>query len=175
MSTIVLCAWLLVAAWTPAAVPDPRPGGLVVDPAGVLDPATEAALDARLRALRADRGAEVALVVLDDVVGAPKAFATALFNRWQLGDAARDDGVLVLMVMGQRRLEIETGDGMQAALPAWWLADLQAQRMVPAFKRGDFAGGLGAGIAGIDERLRALPGEGERDTVAGENLSIYSM
>ncbi len=112
MSTIVLCAWLLVAAWTPAAVPDPRPGGLVVDPAGVLDPATEAALDARLRALRADRGAEVALVVLDDVVGAPKAFATALFNRWRLGDAARDDGVLVLMVMGQRRLEIETRWGV---------------------------------------------------------------
>jgi uncharacterized protein len=164
MPTIVLCAWaLLVAAPGVADLTDPRPTGLVLDHAGVIDDATEARLGASLEALRRDAGAEVAVVTVADVDGTPKAFATALFNRWQLGHADRNDGVLVLMVMGKRRLEVETGDGIEGALPAWWLADMQAQRMVPRFKQGDVGGGLEAGVAAIGERLRALPGETERD------------
>jgi uncharacterized protein len=169
---LVLCALTLyLAAQSVTGLTDPRPASLVVDQAGVIDDATEARIDAVLLALRRDRGTEVALVTVDDVDGATKAFATALYNHWQLGSAANSDGVLVLMVMGQRRLEIETGDGMQTSLPSWWLADMQKDTMVPRFKAKDIAGGLELGIAAIDERLRALPGEGERDVKPGEYRS----
>jgi uncharacterized protein len=169
---LVFCAFTLaLAAQSVTGLADPRPASLVVDQAGIIDDTTEARIDAVLLALRRDRGAEVALVTVDDVTGSPKSFATALFNHWQLGSAAGNDGVLVLMVMGQRRLEIETGDGMQTSLPSWWLADMQANKMVPRFKAKDFAGGLELGLAAIDERLRALPGEGERDVTPGEYRS----
>src|SRR5690349_6479504 len=117
---LVFCALTLyLAAQSVTGLADPRPASLVLDQAGVIDDATEQRIDAQLLALRTATGAEVALVTGDDVNGSPKSFATELFNHWHLGSAAKNDGVLVLMVMGQRRLEIETGDGIEVALPSW--------------------------------------------------------
>ena len=166
-----LACVLVILVQSVAQVPDPRPGAHVADQAGVLDATALARLDAIAAALARDRGAEVMVVTVDDVPGTPKAFATELFNTWGLGRVGHDDGVLVLMVMGQRRLEIETGVGVEAALPAAWLATLQAERMVPAFKRKDIGGGLVAGLEGIDLRLRALPGEADVPSTPGEYRS----
>lgn len=172
MSLGILCAYSLVlAVQSVADVPDPRPAALVVDQAGVVDDAAEGRLNRALVGLREVRGAELAVVTVDDVPGTPKEFATALFNHWKLGTAEKNDGVLVLLVMGQRRLEIETGIGMEAALPAWWLAEMQAATMVPRFKQGSFGDGLEAGVVAMLDRLGALPGEGERDTAPGEYRS----
>lgn len=147
-------------------LPDPRPG-LVVDQAGVLDDAAEQSLNAQLAALKSEVGPEVAVVAVTDVSGAPKAFATALFNRWELGSAERNDGVLVLLVVKQRRLEIETGDGMQALLSAAWLSAMQRDEMIPYFKRGDLGGGLVVGAGALVKRLRTPPGEQDAPDAAG--------
>jgi len=161
------CLWV-VGVQSVAQVPSPRPAGWVTDQADVLDAAAEARLDALAEALHRDRGAEVAVVTIDDSPGDPKAFATELFNTWHIGRAGADDGVLVLMVIGKRRLEIETGRGIEAALPAAWLAEMQAVQMVPAFKRKDIGGGLIAGLTAIDARLRGLPGEADVPSTPGE-------
>lgn len=170
MSLAALCT-LVFAVQSVSEVPDPRPARLVVDQAGVLDDATEARLDAALLDARTRLGPEIAVVTVDDVPGTPKEFATALFNHWKLGTAAKNDGVLVLLVMGKRRLEVETGTGLEAALPSWLLAEMQAADMVPRFKQGDFGGGLEQGTLAIIRRLGNLPGEGERDIQPGEYRS----
>ena len=164
------CLWV-VGVQSVAQVPSPRPNGWVTDQADVLDAATEARLNELATALQRDRGAEVAVVTIDDSPGDPKAFATELFNTWHIGRAGVDDGVLVLMVMGKRRLEIETGVGLEIPLPAAWLADMQAAQMVPAFKRKDIGGGLIAGLTAIDARLRGLPGEADVPSTPGEYRS----
>lgn len=166
-----LACVLALAVQSVADVPSPRPAGWVTDQAGVLAPVDEAALNQLSEALHAERGAGLAVVTVDEVPGTPKAFATALFNLWGLGRAGHDDGVLVLLVVGQRRLEIETGVGLEPALPAAWLATLQAEHMVPMFKRGNLGGGLIAGVVGITARLRALPGEADVPSTPGEYRS----
>ncbi len=170
MSIAALCT-LVFAVQSVSEVPDPRPARLVVDQANVLDDATEARLDAALLDVRTRLGPEIAVVTVDDVPATPKEFATALFNHWKLGTAAKNDGVLVLLVMGKRRLEVETGTGLEAALPSWLLAEMQAADMVPRFKQGDFGGGLEQGTLAIIRRLGNLPGEGERDLQPGEYRS----
>lgn len=152
-------------------VPSPRPSGWVTDQAKVLGPDGVQALDAIAERLHADRGIELAIVTVDDVPGTPKQFATALFNHWGIGSAQTHNGVLVLLVMARRRLEIETGRGIEAALPAAWLADMQRDRMVPRFKLADFRGGLVAGVQAIDEHLRAAPGESTSTAPPGEYRS----
>lgn len=149
------------------ALQDPRPTGWVVDQAEVLDAAVEEEVNASLTALHREVGPEVVLVAVHDVPGTPKAFATELFNTWRLGSAEKNDGVLVLMVVKQRRLEIETGDGLQAVLSAAWLSALQAREMIPAFKRGELGAGLRAGVAGIAARLRTPPGEQDAPDAPG--------
>ncbi len=154
-----------------ADVPSPRPDGWVSDQAHVLGAAGKQQLDGLAERLHADRGIELAVVTVDDVAGTPKQFATALFQRWGIGSAATSNGVLVLLVVGKRRLEIETGRGIEAALTSAWLADMQRDRMVPRFKAGDFRGGLVAGLEAIDEHLRAAPAESSSTAAHGEYRS----
>jgi uncharacterized protein len=152
-------------------VQSPRPNGWVVDQANILDVSTEDQLNTIAEALHQTKNIELAIVVVDDVRETPKQFATALFNNWGIGSAQTNTGVLVLLVMGKRRLEIETGTGIEAALTSQWLADMQAKDMVPRFKQADFAGGLVAGVRAIAEHLDAAPGESTSTAPVGEYRS----
>lgn len=136
-------------------VPNPRAqNGWVTDLGDVLPSDAEARINERIDALHRDLDVEIALVTVDQVDGTPKQFATALFNHWGIGDAQTHNGLLVLMVMGERRLEMETGYGLEPVLPDGWLGSMQQREMVPRFKRGDMAGGLERGLRIVDERLR---------------------
>jgi uncharacterized protein len=154
-----------------AEVPSPRPTHWVTDQANILDSASVASLDAIAEGLHTLRGIELAVVTVEDVQGTPKAFATSLFNKWGIGSAQTNNGVLVLLVMGQRRLEVETGTGIEAALPAQWLADMQARDMVPKFKLKQFGPGLVAGVQAIADHLREAPGESTSTAPRGEYRS----
>ena len=150
----------LLAALTVQQVPSPRPrGGWVSDQAELIPPATERRIDERISALERDLGVEIAVATVRDIDRTPREFATALFAHWGIGKTRADSGLLVLLVADQRRMEMETGYGLEAALPDGWLAVMQNEAMVPAFRTGDFAAGLEAGLARIDERLRAQPEE----------------
>jgi uncharacterized protein len=149
-------------------VRNPRPDHWVTDQANVLDIGTEDKLNTLAETLYRTKKIELAIVVVDDVRETPKQFATALFNHWKIGNAQTNTGVLVLLVMGKRRLEIETGTGIEAALPAAWLADMQARDMVPRFKQKNFPGGLVAGVQAIHDHLAAAPGEGATEQTPGE-------
>lgn len=151
---------LVIQVSSVTQVASPRPGGWVTDQATVISADAEAKLNAIAGELNQLRGIELAVVTVDSVPGTPKQFATELFNHWKLGSAATNNGVLVLLVMSKRRLEIETGDGMEGALPSVWLADMQASTMVPRFKAKDFGGGLVDGVQAIAEHIKAAGGEG---------------
>ncbi|MEZ4269296.1 MAG: TPM domain-containing protein [Myxococcota bacterium] len=158
-----LLATLALLSVTPDQVPDPRPrGGWVSDSAAAIDDATEARLEAIIESLHADLGVEVAVVTVHQTDGAPREFATALFNRWGIGDAKANNGLLVLLVMGARRLEMETGYGLEPILPDAWLGRMQTGVMVPHFRQGDFAAGLVAGLEAVAKRLRARPEDAQK-------------
>jgi uncharacterized protein len=156
---------LLLAAVTVDSVPNPRAAGSwVSDTANLLPIATERRMDERLDALNRDLGVEIAVVTASDIDSTPKDFANRLFAHWGIGKARADNGLLVLLVADQRRLEMETGYGLEAILPDGWLGGMQAEVMVPAFRSGDFPGGLEAGLARIDQRLRQRPEEAREGT-----------
>ena len=147
-------AVIVTAVLGVADVPNPRSrDAWVSDSAGVLDDAAEARIDAMIQALHDRSGVEIAVVTADQVDDTPKAFATKLFNHWGIGQAAHDNGLLVLLVMGERRLEMETGIGMENVLPGDWLVEMQGRVMVPRFKEGSFGAGLEDGLAAVIEKL----------------------
>jgi uncharacterized protein len=99
---------------------------------------------------------EVAVVVLPSIGQlVPKDFAVALFQHWGIGKAGKDNGLLVLHILDQRRIEIETGYGMEGILPdvkCFWITEGIA---VPFFKASSFADGhyevVRALIRGIEQ------------------------
>jgi len=154
-------------AIAPADVPNPQAdhSGWVTDMADVLDPTVEAEIESRLAGLHRDLDVEVAVVTVQEVDGTtPKSFATRLFNLWGIGDREANNGLLVLLVLGERRMEMETGYGLESILTDAWLGRMQKSHMVPEFKRGDYGAGLQIGLVRIDERLRKSPEEARDGT-----------
>lgn len=164
---LVLTTLIALSVASVADVPTPRPTGWVTDQAQVVDAEHERAINDVAEALHVARGVELAVVTVDDVPGTPKQFATDLFHQWRIGSAQTNNGVLVLLVTGRRRIEIETGTGIEAALPAEWLLAMQAEKMVPRFKAGDIGGGLLAGVRAIDDHIRSAPAESTSTAPAG--------
>jgi uncharacterized protein len=150
-------------------VPNPRAtdGGWVVDMAGVLSPEHKARLNRLISDLERDTGAEIAVVILRRTQGAtPKEYATELFNRWGVGKREADNGVLMLVALGDRRVEIETGYGMEAILPDAVAGEILDTAVVPRFRAGDIAGGVIAGVEAIAERIRTTQASGAYEPTA---------
>ncbi len=136
-------------------VPNPRhTNSWTSDQANMLSAAAEDRIDARIDELEDKTGVEIAVVTVGSVDAAtPRDFGTRLFNHWGIGKAGEDNGLLVLMVEDERRLEMETGYGLEPELPDAWLKRMQESTMVPHFRAGNFDRGLEAGVEAVVERL----------------------
>ena len=150
---LVLC--IPAYAVSPDALKLDRP---VIDQAEILSDAQEAALATRLRGWYDDGLMQAAVVIVDSTDGIPlKDYSQTLFARWQLGDASKNDGVLILIAHRDHRLRIQPGRGLDDILSTDRLQDISNTRITPAFKRGDYAGGIDSGLDAIVSRLTAPP------------------
>jgi uncharacterized protein len=125
--TVWLCAALAALLPPPAHAQAPAPAISVpvTDLANALPAADEAALDAKLRALRDQTGVQMAILVLRSLDGAPiEDFAHATFARWGGGSATRDDGLLLVVATLDRRKRLEVGYGLEPLIPDSAAADL---------------------------------------------------
>ena len=114
--------------------------GWVTDMADILSDETETKLDRLITDLEATNGTEIAVVTLPDNASAatPKAFATELFNYWGIGKADTDNGVLFLISVSDRRVEIETGSGLQTILPDTEVKEIIDTKITPQYKQGNY-------------------------------------
>ncbi|HIK19830.1 MAG TPA: TPM domain-containing protein [Synechococcus sp. M44_DOE_062] len=142
-------------------VPNPRRsyGGWVSDTANILSSSTESELDRLITQLERRTGAEMAVVTVPNTQGytTPKDFTTRLFNYWGIGKAGRNNGVLVLVSVGDRRVEIETGSGLVAVLPKARVQEIIDAQILPRFRNGDFDGGTLAGVRQLTLVLQGQP------------------
>jgi uncharacterized protein len=79
----------------------------------------------------------------------PKAFATELFNFWEIGKKGKNNGVLLLISSGERRIQIETGSGIQSILPDAKAVRIIETEITPRFKQQNFDGGTLAGTKAL--------------------------
>ncbi|WP_414543471.1 TPM domain-containing protein [Nostoc sp. CCY0012] len=160
-SSAILSLPLSSLALTVKEVPNPRQrsGDWVTDMAGILSDEAEAQINQMIADLEAKNGTEMAVVTVPQTAPAasPKEFATELFNYWGIGKKGQDNGVLFLISVGDRRVEIETGYGVEAILPDAKVGNIIDTQIIPRFKQGDFAGGTLAGTKALVVVLTADP------------------
>lgn len=153
--SLILALCIPAYAVSPDALKLDRP---VIDQAEILSDAQEAALATRLRGWYDDGLMQAAVVIVDSTDGIPlKDYSQTLFARWQLGDASKNDGLLILIAHRDHRLRIQPGRGLDDILSTDRLQDIINTRITPAFKRGDYAGGIDSGLDAIVSRLTAPP------------------
>ena len=132
-----------------AGVPRMALTGRVTDAATILNDAEEDGLSERLARYEARTRHQMVIVTVPDLHGVSvEDFATCSGNRWGIGRAAHDDGILILMAPNERRIRVATGSGVENLLPDE-KAKAAIDAMTPLFKRRDYAGGLSAGVEAI--------------------------
>lgn len=145
-------------ALTVEEVTNPRQdnGGWVTDMADILSDRTEIKLNNLITNLEQDNGTELAVVTVPETAPAdsPKAFATELFNHWGIGKAKSNNGILFLVSMGDKRVEIETGYGIESILSATEVAEIIDTKITPQYKHGNFDRGTLDGTEALISSLQ---------------------
>jgi uncharacterized protein len=136
----------------------PPLAGRVIDQTGTLGAAEVQALDAQLAAIEQTRGAQVVVLMVpstkpEDIA----AYAQRVADAWKIGRREVGDGVLIVVAKNDRRVRIEVAKALEGAIPDLAASRIIGEAITPAFKTGDFAGGLRAGIERIDA---GIAGEG---------------
>jgi uncharacterized protein len=153
---------LAAAIAAPAAAQDypPRPEGPIYDGADIISPATEAALDQRLRAYNSETGRALIIATMPSLNGAPlESYATGLFANWGVGGSERDQGLLLLVARDDRKMRIEIGYGLHAYFGGIMAGRIIRDDITPRFKEGNFDAGIVAGIDAITAHLEKSPAE----------------
>ncbi|MEP9351276.1 TPM domain-containing protein [Xanthobacter sp. KR7-225] len=157
-----LLAALLVAGAAPARaeLTFPPLTGRVVDAARVLDPATRAALDAKLAAQEEKATDQFVVATVPSLQDTSiEDYANRLFRAWRLGQEKKNNGVLLLVAPNERKVRIEAGYGLEGILTDAVASAIIRNAIVPAFKAGDMAGGIVKGADAILEILNLDPEE----------------
>ncbi|MFT3973264.1 MAG: YgcG family protein [Amaricoccus sp.] len=141
---------LLVVATAALALSFPPLTGRVVDQAGILSPEARAALEPKLAELEAKSGIQLVVATVGSLQGEEiEPYANELFRAWKLGEADRNNGVLLLVAPNERRVRIEVGYGLEGTLTDALSAVIIANAITPRFKAGDFSGGVARGVDDI--------------------------
>lgn len=150
---------LLIAGAAHAAMPA-RPAGPVLDQAGIIPDADEAALAQKLSAYNAQTGRAVIVATVASLDGQDiESYANTLFRTWGVGGKETDQGLLFLIAPNDRKVRIEVGYGLEEFLPDVLAGRIITGAVTPKFKAGDYPGGINAGIDQILTQLNRTPAE----------------
>ena len=149
------CA-LLAAGFARAqdVLPVPPLSGRVIDQTGTLTPAQAGALSTKLAAIESQRGSQLVVLVVpstqpEDIAS----YAQRVADAWKIGRRDVGDGLVIIVAKDDRKVRIEVAKTLEGAVP-----DLAAKRIIseqisPAFKAGDYAGGLNAAVDKLSARI----------------------
>lgn len=124
------------------------------NPDGIISQQAQQVADSVMSRVRRNTSAEVAAVVVDDIEGGDiDTYANELYNLWGLGKSDNNNGVLLLVVKDLRKAVIRTGPGVEGVLPDAVCGRILRNEMFPAFRRGDYDGGVTAALEAIASQL----------------------
>ncbi|HYC54943.1 MAG TPA: TPM domain-containing protein [Candidatus Binatia bacterium] len=146
---------------TSAGIPALR--GPVMDEANILDAATEASLQRLSMDVKARTGAEIAVLTVKTTRPLDEfSYGLKVVETWKLGSAERDDGLLLLVAVEDRKTRFFSGYGLEGVLPDGRLGGVLDTAVVPGFRAGNYAAGI---TAGMREIARILLTEYDHGTV----------
>jgi uncharacterized protein len=160
---------LCLLASASGALP-PKPEHYVEDKAGILSPATKAALNSKLEQFERDSSDQVLVATFPDVPAdyQMEDFTQRTAEAWGVGQKKTDNGAVLFLFPKSHKIRIEVGYGLEGAIPDAVAKRIIQNEIVPAFRAGDFDGGVTRAVAAI---LAAAKGEyhGAGRTVADNN------
>ncbi|MCI0136745.1 YgcG family protein, partial [Escherichia coli] len=148
----LLTLWCLPVLAQQIAVPELRQQ--VTDITGTLSTSEQQSLTQQLQDITQKTRAQVAVLIVpstgDDSI---EQYATRVFDNWRLGDAKRNDGILIIVAWSDRTVRIQVGYGLEEKVTDALAGDIIRSNMIPAFKQQKLAKGLELAIIALNNRL----------------------
>jgi uncharacterized protein len=126
-------------------------------------------LETRLRAYKDSTSNEIAILIISSLDGEPiEEYSLRVVEKWQLGDKEKDNGVLLMISVNDRKARIEVGYGLEGVLTDALCNRIIRNEIAPNFRKDDYDGGV---TAAIDAIVKGIGGEytaedKEEDTLA---------
>lgn len=145
--------------------PPPNPPRLVNDFAGMMTPPQQDNLEARLDSFNRATSTQITVVTIKSLGGYDVAeYATTLAHRWGVGQKDKDNGVILLASLDDRKINISVGEGLEGALTDLLSGQIIRNEITPEFKSGNYYRGFSKGVESI---IAATQGEYTNDNPAG--------
>jgi uncharacterized protein len=162
-AAFTLLAWLCLTCVGVAQTPSvtsltfPTLKGRVVDGAGLLPAADRESLTASLADLEAKTTDQLVVVTLKSLQGTTiDDYGYQLGRRWGIGQKDKDSGVLLIVAPTEREVRVEVGYGLEGTLTDAATKLIIENSILPAFKTGNFGGGI---KSGTDQIIQLLYGD----------------
>lgn len=135
----------------------PKSGTLVTDFTNTLSEGDRQQLESKLVAFDDSTSTQIAVVIIKSVgeydIGE---YAQKLGRTWGIGSKGKNNGILVLVALGDRKVTIQTGYGAEGAVPDVITHEIIQNDITPRFKQGDYFGGLNAAT---NDLMKYMKGE----------------
>lgn len=130
----------------------------VIDQSNILTAAQKQEISQRILALHEQGRAQIGIVIVpttgqEDIFD----FAMRVAEKWQLGSAKQDNGLLMTIAVNDRRIQILTGYGLEGVIPDVVASRIIRNQITPYFKQGQYAQGVNAALVEIDRILKLDP------------------
>ena len=154
LALAVLMLALLLAAGALSQPKFPALTGRIVDEAALLSAADKRALEQDLQALEAKSTDQLVVYTTRSLQGyAIEDFGYRLGRTWQIGQKDKNNGAILIVAPNERKVRIEVGRGLEPQLTDLMSKLIVENAILPAFRRGDFPGGIKAGVRDIRDVL----------------------
>ena len=133
-----------------------QPEGPISDFAGLMSPDERVAILNRLKELRRKTGTQFALVTIQSLEGGQiDDFTVRLFNRWGVGEKGKNNGVMLLVAIQDRKARVEVGYGLESILTDAQADRILKEQLFPSFKQQHYAEGLSLAVSRIAEIIES--------------------
>jgi len=147
---LLLAAPVLCAAEEPAI---PKPAGYVSDTAGILGE-WAARTENLCREIERQTTSEVAVLTVKTISPLePQQYAQQVYDRWKIGKKGKDNGVLILVAVDDRKMWIITGYGVESVLPDGKVGEIRDRILRPLFRQNRYGEGVYMGVKAVGSVL----------------------
>src|SRR5512134_2768865 len=161
-SSAAFVAILLLAAATAWAAEEPaipKPAGYVSDTAGVMGE-WAGKTEALCRKIETQTTSEVAVLTVASTAPLDaQQYALQVFDRWKIGKKGKDNGVLILVAVNDRKLWIATGYGVEGVLPDGKVGEIRDRILRPLFRQSRYGEGIYLGVSAVGDILSGAKGD----------------
>ncbi|HEX8041822.1 MAG TPA: TPM domain-containing protein [Chryseosolibacter sp.] len=141
-------------------------GTRIHDEAGILSPAFVDRLEQQLKKHEDSTSNQIAILIIPSLQGEPiEDFSLRAAETWKLGQAEKDNGVLLVVAFEDHKVRFEVGEGLEGVLPDAICNQIIRNEIAPHFRQNDYEGGIQAAVTAV---IQAIGGEYQADEQASE-------